>query len=288
MSGKVISVVNRKGGVGKTTLTVGLADALVSELSADVAMVDLDPQGSASRMLMSDDEFAGSVLEDRNLWGLMHGGIHGAEAKAEDVQYGMRHKIRGREGVNFDLIPNSDRFWDLEAEEVRRNNAIRLAEEIERLLAKLVETHQYVVVDCPPGQTFSTRAALGVSDLILVPTTPDRLSVWGMDLFRAYIAKEASDVPFKFVITRYQANRLEAKNAVEVLSLQPDMLQTVAGINPAHGNYDFAIFSEAEQVRRRIQQRHRLKLSQIYGRRGALELSNIVRGAQKELGEPHG
>jgi chromosome partitioning protein len=288
MSGKVISVVNRKGGVGKTTLTVGLADALVSELSADVAVVDLDPQGSASRMLMSDDEFAGSVLEDRNLWGLMHGGIHGAEAEAQDVQYGMRHKIRGREGVNFGLIPNSDRFWDLEAEEVRLNNAIRLAAQIERLLARLVETHQYVIVDCPPGQTFSTRAALGASDLILVPTTPDRLSIWGMDLFRSYIAKEANEVPFKFVITRYQANRLEARNAMDALSQQPDMLQTVGGSNSAHGEYDFAIFSEMEQVRRRIQQDRLLTLSQIYGRRGALELSNIVRGVQKELGEPHG
>ena len=237
---------------------------------------------------MSDDEFADSVLEDRNLWGLMHGRIHGTAAKAEDVQFGMRHKIRGREGVNLDLIPNSDRFWDLEAEEVRLNNAIRLAGGIERLLANLVETHHYVVVDCPPGQTFSTRAALGASDLILVPTTPDRLSVWGMDLFRAYIAKEAPDVPFKFVITRYQATRLEARNAVEVLSQQSDMLQTVGGSSSRHGEYDFAIFSEAEQVRERIQQNRLLTLNQIYGRRGALELSNIVRGTRRELGEPHG
>jgi len=288
MSGKVISVVNRKGGVGKTTLSVGLADALVSERKAEVAFVDLDPQGSASRMLMTDDEFELSVLKDRNLVGLIQAGIHGANLKAEDVQYAMRHRISGRAGVNFDLIPNSDRFWDLEAEEVRLNNAIRLAAEIERLLAKLVETHHYVIVDCPPGQTFSTRAALGASDLILVPTTPDRLSVWGMDLFRAYIAKEANEVPFKFVITRYQASRLEARNAIETLSGQPDMLQTVGGSSSAHGEYDFAIFSEAEQVRRRIQQDRLLTLSQIYGKRGALELSNIVRGALKELGEPHG
>jgi len=239
-------------------------------------------------MLMSNDEFELSVLDDRNLVGLVSGGIRGTEPNLAEIKFGMRHQIRGSEGVNFDLIPNSDKFWDLEAEEVRLNNAIRLTHEIERLLAKLVESHRYVVVDCPPGQTFSTRAALGASDLILVPTTPDRLSVWGMDLFRAYIGREASEVPFKFVITRYQSARREARDAVEVLSVQPDMLQTVGGSRSAHGDYDFAIFSEAEQVRRRIQQDRLLTLRQIYGERGELELSNIVGGVQRELGELHG
>jgi chromosome partitioning protein len=288
MSGKVISVVNRKGGVGKTTLSVGLADALVSERRAEVALVDLDPQGSASRVLMTDDEFEQSARKGRNLAGLIHGAINGTNPNVEEVQFSMRHKIRHRAGVNFNLIPNSDQFWDLEADEVGLNKAIRLTAEIERLLTKLVESHDYVVVDCPPGQTFSTRAALGASDLILVPTTPDRLSVWGMDLFRTYISREAHEVPFKFIITRYRAGPREVRNAIESLSRQPDMLQTVGGSSSSHGQYDFAIFSEAEQVRRRIQQDRLLTLSQIYGRRGALELSNIVRGVQKELGEPHG
>ena len=44
--GKVVAVVNRKGGVGKTTLTVALADTLISEKAKDVCVLDMDPQAS--------------------------------------------------------------------------------------------------------------------------------------------------------------------------------------------------------------------------------------------------
>lgn len=285
MSGKIISVVNRKGGVGKTTLSVALADAFISEFAADVALVDLDPQGSASRMLMSDEEFESTAVQDKNLVGLMRSGLDGERLSLGSAKLGMRHKIRGREGVNFDLFANSDRFWDLEAEEVRRNNAVLLRAQIEKLLALLTTSHRFIIIDCPPGQAFSTAAALSSSDLILVPTTPDRLSIWGMDLFRAYAGREAPEVPFKFVVTRYQSGRREARASMEDLSGQSDMLRTVGGSASAYGDFDFAVLSESENVRRRIRQDSLQTLRATYGDRGALELANIARAVSQELKE---
>ena len=52
MSGKIVAAVNRKGGVGKTTLVIAIADTIVSEFKSSVVVVDADPQASASIALI--------------------------------------------------------------------------------------------------------------------------------------------------------------------------------------------------------------------------------------------
>ena len=57
MCAKIVTVLNRKGGVGKTTLTIAIADTLISEHRADVTIVDLDPQATASQVLLAEIDF---------------------------------------------------------------------------------------------------------------------------------------------------------------------------------------------------------------------------------------
>jgi cellulose biosynthesis protein BcsQ len=285
VTGKVISIVNRKGGVGKTTFAIALADAFVSEHEADVTLLDLDPQGSASRILMSDEEFLTAAKEDKNLVGLIRAGLAGETPDLASIRRGMRHKIRDRGHVNFDLIPNSDRFWNLEAQEIRLNNAVRLGGELDKLLGRLVERSRYVIVDCPPGQAFSTLAVIQASDLILVPTTPDRLAVWGKELFSEYVRENARSSKAWFIVTRAELRPTEARLAMKMLQGQPDMLRVVGGTQSNYGDYDFAVFGEARKIQKRIQLENLQTLKAIYGDRGALELKNIARAVRRELGE---
>ena len=99
MPGKIISVVNRKGGVGKTTVTLGLADTLIAETEKPykagapvVLTIDLDPQGSLTRALLYDprDPAKQKRLQDtfdqkRTFASCLRDQLHHASTDVKDV-----------------------------------------------------------------------------------------------------------------------------------------------------------------------------------------------------------
>jgi cellulose biosynthesis protein BcsQ len=283
---KIISIVNRKGGVGKTTLAMGIADAFVSEHKAHVCIVDLDPQSSASQALLPADEFEGRVRNDRNLHGLLLSRLSGEDPDVHEYRRDMLHFIKARDEVDMRLYPNSQRLWDLEERELLLDGGARLANAIKRVLRQEAEEERIVIVDCPPGQSVSALAAIQGSDLVLCPITPDRLAMWGKDVLTEYLKDYAPRVPRRFVVTRATYRDREAKGALEKLSKDPDMLQVISG-DRSRSHPDVTRLSEQQVVRTRIGLDREKPLRRIYGSLCARELTLIVNALRREL-EPHG
>ncbi len=159
----VLSVLNQKGGVGKTTVALGLASA-AQRAGDPVLVVDLDPQGSAGWAMgveASDDHLSvGDVLRT--------GDPRVAEAATVTSGWG--------EGV--DVLPASGNLIDREADERDTASALRLR----AALAPLVENYRYVLIDCAPSLGPTTRAGLAASDGVLVVVELSALSLRGVDV----------------------------------------------------------------------------------------------------------
>ncbi|MBK6704133.1 MAG: ParA family protein [Caulobacteraceae bacterium] len=176
MSGRVIAAVNRKGGVGKTTLVIALADTIVSEFKSSVIVVDADPQASASIALIGPDQTLLRSQAKKSLASAIGATASGRTINVEDFVVQQVNRIRGRADIPLSLVSNGEELWDLEYELGSTEGVPSAKSAMSALLTALKQQYEYVLVDCPPGQTHTSSAALAMADLIISPTVPDRLS----------------------------------------------------------------------------------------------------------------
>lgn len=146
--GKVISVANQKGGVGKTTTSVNLSSAL-AELGRKILVIDIDPQGNAT---------SGCGV-DKN----------GREASLYDVFMGVFNLssiIVGTEQEGLWVAPANA---DLVGVEVELNNTPDRESILRNQLRDLRHQFDYIFIDCPPSLSLLTVNALVACDSLLVP-----------------------------------------------------------------------------------------------------------------------
>ena len=199
MTGKLIAVANMKGGVGKTTTVVSLAEALAADdLSAKVLVVDLDPQASASVCIAGDAHLFRLIQENRTLEAFLETRL----IKGEDVDLHsmIRNQISAvthqNNQLNLSLLPCGPGLRVVEREllyELTNRdlgiNAIdgRIWQIFSKDFYALRKEFDYIIFDCAPGISPVTEAAIRISDLVIVPTIPDYLSVYGLNAFHGSI-----------------------------------------------------------------------------------------------------
>lgn len=190
MAGKVISVANMKGGVGKTTVAIGLAlTCLQRRPGLRVLVIDLDAQANASFWLLGDESLADLIETGRTV-----------EAFLEDVfVYGQKrqlfefaHAVRHHGGGHLSTIPSSPELRLVEREVFHFLSDQRKSfKEVERIIGDLISREieqlrhrfDYVIFDTAPGISPVTEGALKASDLVIVPTIPDFISNLGLEAF---------------------------------------------------------------------------------------------------------
>lgn len=193
-SGKIICVVNRKGGVGKTTLALALADALADQSSQtkkgqkqerlNVLALDLDPQASLTAALFFNDDAAAQHAELEKLSKGKRTFAHWVEAIAEGkVQDAPLQNSRGPPSASYTLCANDAAAWDIEL----KLEALALKKAVKEGLKRLSAKYDFIIIDCPPGQTAFAESAILNADLILCPMTPDYLAYWGTESFDHYL-----------------------------------------------------------------------------------------------------
>lgn len=161
---KIISIVNQKGGIGKTTTCHNLSYALAEKEDKKVLIIDLDPQMNLSETLNID-----CYAQKQSIYDVMR-----------DKELPLTSIIKETTHNNLDIVPSAIELAGAEIEFVRRINSAAL---LERSISKSIrETYDYIIIDCPPSLGILTINALTASDYVIIPMQPEVYSLMGVEL----------------------------------------------------------------------------------------------------------
>lgn len=180
---KKVALVNMKGGVGKSTLAVNLAwqFAGLSMWVKNVLVVDLDPQFNASQYLLGKKRYEEEVYREKSptVWNVFEQLTRtpGADNRpALEPDRVIKRVVSYVSGNHLDLIPSQ-----LELAYSLRNPGQK-EQLLRKLISKVENDYDLVVLDCAPTESVLTTAAYLASDYVLVPVKPDFLSSIGLPL----------------------------------------------------------------------------------------------------------
>ena len=174
---EVISFINMKGGVGKTTSVVELGTILAKEHNKNVLIIDIDPQTNATFSLMGIDDW--EKIKDTATIADVLGMNKGFSSRDEeyDINEAIVKDVCGIE--NLDSIPSHIELTfldlDLSAQPGRENI-------LSRQIENLDNEYDFILIDCPPNLTIAPQNALVVSDHIIVPVSPEFYAAIGLPL----------------------------------------------------------------------------------------------------------
>lgn len=186
----VISFINLKGGVGKTTSAVNVAATLANQQfivgktarDARVLLIDLDPQGNATLSLINHSEY--KQIENHTIVQLFHHELN-RDDQAETFDP-TKIRITPIPELNLDLIPSSLDLFDIQDELVRFKRYYLSATDIlynalNNLKDPEGKAYTHVIIDCPPSLGLVTLNGLAISNYYIVPTLLDAYSFHGLD-----------------------------------------------------------------------------------------------------------
>lgn len=220
---KAISLINMKGGVAKTTLSVNIADYLFKRHHKRVLLIDIDPQFNATQCLISGDEYVNYIKSngdtivnvfDRNFRPTV-GVIDGPSVKTPKKLGEIKPYPTSR---GFELLPGALDLYKLEmAPGEGREYRLR------NYLKEVQSKYDCVIIDTPPTPSVWMTSALLASDYYLIPVKPDPISLTGIDLLGGIISEKTENFGLEIeccgiVLTIAEENTNVYKNAIRNLS----------------------------------------------------------------------
>ena len=190
---KIVSIINYKGGVGKTTLTANLAAELAWR-GYDVLMIDLDAQASLTFSFITPDVWQDHYADSGTIKSWFDSVEQGSSLPLSDIIFApsrIERALRNRQG-SVSLIPSHLGLINVDLELATKLGGANLTQakrnflSVHGMLANGVaelesDSYDVVLIDCPPNFNIVTKTAIIASDYILVPARPDYLSTLGID-----------------------------------------------------------------------------------------------------------
>ena len=182
----VISFINLKGGVAKTTTSVAVAEVLAKEFRKHVLFIDLDPQTNATVNLIGEEEWEKRNKDGRTLAQLFRDKLRPEAPPKFDIEQAI---VRGASKVDggisrLDLLPSSIDFIELQEKlpfvAMQGNYEDNPQEILRRAVAPVIDRYDFVIIDCPPSLGIVTKNGLRFSSHYVIPTIPDIVSTWGI------------------------------------------------------------------------------------------------------------
>lgn len=160
---KIISIVNQKGGVGKTTTTHNLGYA-IAEQGKKVLLIDLDPQMNLSTTMGID-----CYAQKNSIYDVL-----------KDKELPLSSVIQKSTNENLDVIPSA---FELTGAEIEFTKRISSASLLARSFSNsLKEEYDFILIDCPPSLGILTINALSASNYIIIPMQPEVYGLYGIEM----------------------------------------------------------------------------------------------------------
>ena len=163
--GKIISLVNQKGGVGKTTTSINLSASLAL-LGKKILIIDLDPQGNATTGVGINK---GDI--EKSIYDLLSGTSN------------IQEVIQKTDFKNLDIIPSTIQLAGIDIEFIEKSKndpMFRRAFQLKEKIESIKDQYDYVIIDCPPSLGTITTNALTASNSCLIPVQCEFFALEGI------------------------------------------------------------------------------------------------------------
>lgn len=186
-----LAVANRKGGVGKSTVSVMLAHSLSTWGGKRVLVVDIDSQCNASIILLGGRGWREARNRRKTISDYFVDCFKTPHIAPDNYLVREAGDVVGSSGRRpvLDMLPGSllidevqgDLFLDLASGSAGKNLIIDLSRRLGMLLRRWDSAYDVVIMDCAPGLSFVTHAAIAIADRVIVPFRPDYVSLMAID-----------------------------------------------------------------------------------------------------------
>ncbi len=195
--GRVIAMLNIKGGVGKTVLAANLFAAAHLADKRSISFIDLDPQHNLTQYFLSPGER--NRIRDRNhtIYGVLNArGEH--SLKATDFGGIAAPLTRARNGKQptFELVAGDERLFEYTLDTRSERDKAEAFTRFRALISALRARSDAVVIDANPCATFLTRLAITTADHIIAPVRPERYSLTGLNMLE-HVVREVRGRPLR-------------------------------------------------------------------------------------------
>lgn len=188
-----VAVANRKGGVGKSTISVMLAYAFSIWSNKRVLLIDLDAQSNSSLILLGGSRWIETQRQSKNVAAYIEDRLYSIEqAKIREYVIDRVGDVEDEQGraPNLALLPGSLSFEDMQDELIThysrgstpfKQAKNRCAEHFRAALNFANPLADIIIMDCAPGLSNATAAALKLAQKVVVPFRPDAVSEFAVD-----------------------------------------------------------------------------------------------------------
>lgn len=194
--GRVITMLNIKGGVGKTVLAANLFAAAHLADKRSVSFIDLDPQHNLTQYFLAPSER--HRIRDRNhtIYGIL--APRGEPSVARDdigaIAAPLNRARHGARGPNFELISGDERLFEFTLGTRSEREQGEAFTRFRALITALRGRSDAVVIDSNPCATFLTRLAITTADHIVAPVRPEKYSLSGLNMLE-HVVREVRGRP---------------------------------------------------------------------------------------------
>jgi len=207
----IYSVINQKGGVGKTTLTCNLA-GMLAYIHKKVLVIDLDPQSHSCSYFGFNDPYTG--ISDALL-----------SKKIKPRIINVR--------PNLDIITPGYSMFEFEIGNKTNSN------KLDQIIKELPTDYDYIFLDCPPSSGSIVTQALSATDKVIIPTTPEFLGMKGLNVMLSTLEKWSAHLNKSFdtmiIATKFKANNKNHKQNLEsIRTSNPDLVFKTAFLESTH------------------------------------------------------
>lgn len=267
-SAEIAAIANLKGGVGKSTTTIMLADGLAYFHGLEVLVIDLDSQANASQILLTESGVQAAHEQEKGADFLLQQFINGEPPAAApfivpnavSLDELRRAEERDERLGWISVLPSHPelRLKEMSLEEewysgtgTPSSLSASLTEHFKAAVKPLLSLYDVILIDCPPHLSPLARAALATADSFILPTLADPISTWGTKQFSDWVCEHVTaDLPERnfVVVTRFKNTALsrQIKNELEEVYLKdrffgttiPDSINVVRAMDrPAADSY---------------------------------------------------